>query len=205
MPECVCETCGARFREKPYAINRGRGRFCSRKCFAVYRTTPVAVRFWRYVDKTPGCWLWTGHTCMGYGRIHVASGIYESAHRLAWQWHTGQTIPKGMFICHHCDTHACVNPAHLFLGSPADNLRDAASKGRMASGDRNGARLYPDRLVPPRGERNGQAVLVEEQVREIRRLYSAGDRSQREIAIKFGVAPTTIQMILNGRNWRHIL
>jgi hypothetical protein len=79
-----------------------------------------------------GCWLWTQSVkSYGYGQVQ-SRGVNYHAHRLAYALFVGP-IPRGMFVCHVCDTPLCVNPAHLFLGTHSDNMRDARTKGRRPS------------------------------------------------------------------------
>lgn len=96
------------------------------------RRAPIADRFWAKVEKTKGCWEWTGSTNNhGYGRLFWASPrTTRAAHRISWELCNGP-IPDGMHVCHHCDNRKCVRPDHLFLGDDAANMLDARLKGRL--------------------------------------------------------------------------
>lgn len=88
--------------------------------------------FWSRVQKDPdGCWIWQGaHYPHGYGHFwHGGRDVYT--HRFAWEITHGE-IPDGAHVCHHCDVRDCVNPAHLFLGSRSDNMKDTFDKGRLS-------------------------------------------------------------------------
>lgn len=98
---------------------------------------PVEQRFWRNVGMQPrdACWPWRGNTTKGpagYGSFSV-NGRVEYTHRYSYELHKGP-IPPGLQVMHACDNPACVNPAHLSLGTAADNARDCMHKGRNKRG-----------------------------------------------------------------------
>lgn len=98
--------------------------------------------FWCRADSSEGphhCWIWRGAVTapMGYGNVKV-DGRNIGAHRRAWELAHGP-IPEGMFVLHRCDNPPCVNPAHLFLGTHADNMADMKAKGRVRK-PRSGSR-----------------------------------------------------------------
>ena len=142
-------------------------------------------------EPMSGCWLWVGDyaTNTRYGQITSSGGAKERkkfrAHRASWELNRGP-IPNGLSVLHKCDTPACVNPDHLFLGTQADNMHDMFAKGRRPTA---------------RGERAGKAKLTEEQVLAIR----DDPRPYREIAHAYGLGShSSVKAIKLRRSWAHV-
>lgn len=160
-----------------------------------------SASFWNKVDKAETCWLWKGATSYGYGKCNFRGERNWLAHRASWVMAHGE-IPEGLWVLHKCDVRACVNPDHLFLGTPTDNVRDMMSKGRHYHGDRQWTRKHPERV--PRGEKAVHAKLTAEKVREMRRLFAAGGISKMELSRRFGVTHATVRRILSRTIWTHV-
>ena len=154
------------------------------------------AEFWARFDARTrpqgDCIVWTlanGAPCYRYG-LAWPKGEWRRpllTHRLAWMRAFG-AIPAGLFVCHHCDNPPCVNPAHLFLGTVADNNRDRDQKHRC-----------------PRicGEAHPGARLTDAKVRRIRFL-SANRVPQKLIAAAYGITRAGISGIVTRRLWSHI-
>lgn len=90
-------------------------------------------------EPMSGCWLWIGGCdTHGYGSICIGGGHRIGAHRASWMVYNLKPIPDGMLVCHSCDNRACINPAHLFIGTHYDNAMDMVRKGRLVWADSGG-------------------------------------------------------------------
>lgn len=192
----------------------------------------ISERFWSKVDRRgpDECWLWLASILNnGYGCF--SSEWSNLAHRVAWELVCGP-IPAGLCVLHRCDVKLCVNPAHLWLGTKADNNADCRAKKRnqfgpthwsnrhperyrrgdnhparlrpdyFKRGDEHHTRRHPERLA--RGEAHGFSKLTEAQVREIRSALAAG-QPQRKIGDRFGVSKYAIACIQHRKTWRHVI
>lgn len=161
------------------------------------------------------CWLW--NACVdqdGYGFFYL-NKKKQRAHRFALQL-SGVDIPDGLVVMHACDVPRCCNPAHLSVGTFAENRLDCVRKKRQAKGeksgahtmpwrrargDRAGARVHPERVA--RGVDVSTAKLSESDVIEIRQLNASGI-SQKALANRFGVRQCTISSAVRRETWKHV-
>ena len=140
-------------------------------------------RFLVKVNKTSDCWFWTAaRNKDGYGIIRD-NGQNLNAHRVAFELFVAQ-IPVNLQVLHRCDTPSCVNPQHLFLGTPAVNQADKKSKHRSTF-----------------GERNPRARLTQDAVVEIRVSYQGGLATIKELASRHGISYGHAKNIVRGRRW----
>jgi hypothetical protein len=138
-------------------------------------------------ELNTGCRLWSGGTVRGgYGGLFY-EGRNIMAHRAAWLCEHGY-LPDDACVLHRCDTPACINPPHLFLGTRLENAQDRERKGRGY-----------DR----RGERNGRSLLTMEQVVEIKNAPPSYGYKVR-LSKEYGVSVGAIKQIRMGRTWRHV-
>ena len=176
-PKRPCPTCEQHFdKMKPQEV------YCSMKC-AIMPKIDV-----RGPDE---CWPWTGGLVTGYG-----AGTFHKRRYKATRWMLEQKLgePLGdLHACHTCDNRVCCNPAHLFAGTPLDNMHDKMSKGRWGGGAGAGAR---------KGAEHGRAKLTEQAVSEIWAKRHAG--SPTELGQKYGVSKSVIWKVMRGVSWSSV-
>jgi hypothetical protein len=177
----LCKHC----RLKP--ISRERAAYCSKACSNSSRLVPLADRFLLYYHpgRPDACWLWTGTRDRdGYGVIGDETRRQVRAHRIAYERVYG-AVPPERYVLHRCDNPPCCNPAHLFLGTNADNMADKTAKGRHSH-----------------GAIHARSKLTDDDVRTIRGLYP--QMTQAAIAKRYDMDQSTISNIVLRRIWRHI-
>lgn len=148
---------------------------------------PLEQRFHEKYERIPfsGCWIWTGGTNeRGYGIIGVTAYRVEKAHRVSWKLH-GCDLPKDANVLHRCDVPSCVNPAHLFLGTLKDNMRDCVAKGRN---------FIPDN----RGIKAAWAKLDWSAVKDIRTKRM----TQQKFADLYGCSRSAVRNVQLNKAWK---
>lgn len=204
-----CHNCNKEFRvlKSDIARRNNAGYFnlyCSNQCkftksnetkvtkagFGSFRERDVD-RFWAKVNKSAGqgpdgdCWIFAGNDAR-YVRFRAYKKSY-SAHVFSYELHSGATVPKGMQVCHSCDTPKCVNPAHLSVGTPLDNNVDKVSKGRQC-----------------RGSNVHCAKINEETAAAIKVRLRNGERIV-DIANALNIKDYIVSAIKRGRTWKHVI
>ena len=157
----------------------------------IYLRPSPEDRFWAKVRKggPDDCWLWTAGTDKdGYGRF-MWNMRNPRSHRVAYELLVGP-IPEGLYACHTCDNPPCCNPAHIFLGTQLDNIRDAASKGRLATGNCTRTKGCPGVALSPA---------------DVQDIRSACGKSNRVLARHYGVHPSTISRARRMETWKHVI
>ncbi len=149
----------------------------------------------RILEKTEikinGCWIWKGAKSgspsknIRYGYINI-DGKARRVHRVFYELYYNADI-KGKTLMHSCDNPSCINPEHIFVGTPQDNMDDMINKGR----DRH-----------PRGEAN-KSKLNEKDIFEIKEMREQGETFVA-IAKEFDISATHARNIVNNKKWKHV-
>lgn len=204
MPIVQCANCNKDVFRYDCEINNSKyGRsYCDSQCRVEARVkfrTPPSERFWRHVQRlSPDeCWEWTGalqHN--GYGQFAVMpptdgnAGRTVRASRYSWELHYGE-IPDGLLVCHKCDNRKCVNPNHLFLGTPKDNTQDMIDKGKSFGPN---TEVGKERVRDANKQRR---LLDPQQVMEAKTKREQG-ATVIALAREYGVARCKMGLILRG-------
>lgn len=189
--ECLCD-CGSKKIVRQQKLIQGSTKSCG--CLRKEKSRKWASQLNWVVDEKKyilervainddtGCWEWAGaFFSNGYARAGL-NGFSQRASRMSYEIFKGK-IPDDMLMCHTCDNRKCVNPDHLFIGTPKDNSKDMVAKGRSL-----------------RGEKHHNSKLTEKAVITIR----GSKKSKEFLAKKYQVSIFTIIDVLNGRTWKHV-
>jgi hypothetical protein len=177
--EKACVGCGKMMSGWPSKINRKK--FCSKECFGQSIKGDLGKALKRYiVDEETGCWLWTGGTRGGYGRLKLADYGMMEAHRASYEFHKGK-IPEGLVLDHLCRNRSCINPEHLEpvtqlenirRGETGQGLRSEAHKKAISQG---GKRRFADPV-----NRAAQNVILDEARKSPKRVEALRKTLQSE-------------------------
>lgn len=180
--------------QKHFTARYSAAQYCSISCASKDSTVrtdeAIMAYFLKNVHKspTPGdCWEWIGMlNDQGYGMAHVRKTSIR-AHRLAYQLFKGP-LDSHQYILHNpnCRTRACVNPAHLRIGSQKENAADRKISGTQ-----------------PMGDRHYRTAFLVEDVRNIRKMYADGILLET-IADAYNAGVVTIHDMVKYKTWKHV-
>lgn len=163
-----------------------------------------AIDPWTRIDSSGGpdaCWPWThSFDPDGYGRQKIAGTTW-----IVPRWVLTQTVgplQHDEVTRHTCDNRACCNPAHLLRGTPGDNVQDMITRSRHIHGQAHWTKKDPSKV---QGTSNGESKLSDDDVAEVRRLYSTERWTQKSLGEHFGVSQSAISRITRGKGWKHLL
>jgi hypothetical protein len=167
-----------------------KAKYCSQSCAgaahsaeSALKRPPMREAFFSHVKIQDGCWPWLAALDKdGYGIFSYERKTYR-AHVISLKLDGRPTTKERPFGCHTCDNPVCVNPCHLYPGTPMDNVQDAVSRDRHM-----------------RGERSVHAKLVDGDIMEIRRSRL----NDTDLADAYGVTSSNITMIRLRKTWKHL-
>lgn len=152
-----------------------------------YERITTDERFWKFVNKTENCWLWTGGiNSKGYGNFWM-NGKTLLSHRYAFENING--IKPSSSLLHSCDNPKCVNPEHLREGTHQDNMDD---------------KVHRNRCYRPKGILNIQAKITPEIANTIREEYKTNKITQKSLSDKYNICQTTVSQIILNKTWMSI-
>jgi len=187
----TCANCGNDFEKDPRNTWAywAKAKYCNQDCAgeawsleAASNRASMRETFERWIDKSQECWLWTGALDKdGYGAFSYA-GKTRRAPGVALEL-DGRKPPPGQFACHHCDNPRCVRPSHLYVGTPASNVRDMVERGR----NQRGSEHYAARLT------DGDVLAIR-----------ASSEADLALSVRYGVSRSNITLIRLRKTWRHL-
>ncbi len=191
----ICENCFYKFQ-----CYRKEGVFCSSRCSGI-KIAEKRIRITlpekfcltlNECNSSNECWIWPkGKDRKGYGQFRYGKKGAYKAHRVSYLIFNGE-IPPAMFVCHTCDNPPCVNPEHLFTGTPRDNTRDMIKKGR----DKLSSLVHKNERLA--------AKLTIEEVLEIRRKHLNEKIPLSKLAKIYNVTHNNIWCIIKRMTWKDI-
>lgn len=199
----VCPNCAAPIVMRQGEIQRNfrKRRACNKRCASMDREARIKARraaalgvpvedydaayFGSFVDRSAGeaaCWPWMGTLSHdGYG-LFCVKRKWRKASRVALKF-SGANVPDDMCVCHTCDNRRCCNPAHMFLGTNADNTADKVAKGRQSRG-------------------GAVSKLTADQVR-IMRTDAASGLTHAALSRQYGISRPSVSAIVRRKTWKH--